>query len=132
MNFNENRREKENHTIKITRDNARKKAKEHARAIIDFIVKLVILNSEEIEFLINDEHKLLIINGIRDGKKFIYRYFFFGRDEWNGNDEDDWIFYKTEYIKQLKIELPKIKWNDDISENTLAHIYKKDMVGKFI
>lgn len=132
MDFNENIREKEDYPIKTTQDNAKKKAIEHTIGIREFINWLFVLNSDEIEISINEEHKLLIINGIRSGQKFIYRYFFFGRDGWNVNDENDWYFYKTEYIKQLKIELPKIKWNDNISDNTLAHIHKKDMVGKFI
>ena len=132
MAFNENIREKESCATKITQDKAKKKAAEHAIGIKDFISWLFIINSDEIEMLINDEHKLLIVNGIREGQKFIYRYFFFGRNEWDVNNDDEWKVYKEEYINQLKIELPKIKWNDNISENTLAHIYKKDMVGKFI
>lgn len=127
MAFNESIREEENCASKVTQDKAKKKATEHAMRIMEFIGWLFILNSDEVEILINDEHKLLIMNGIREGKKFIYRYFFFGCNEWNDNGSDDWNFYKTEYIKQLKIELPKIKWNNDVVEKVLARIYKNDI-----
>lgn len=87
--------------------NAIRKAVEHANGINAFIEKLVFLNTERIEIQINDEHKFLIVYGFRKSEKFIYRYFLFGRNEWNHNSEENWEVFKNAYIEQLKKELSK-------------------------
>ena len=109
-------------STKTTQNNARKKAIEHSRGIIDFIQMLGIYNAEQIEIKFNEEHKFLIAYGFRNSEKFIFRYFMFGRDGWKNDSESDWKIFKQAYFEQLEMELSKFEWSKEDNNNFLVRI----------
>lgn len=107
---------------KTTQNNARNKAIEHSRGIIDFIQMLGIFNAEQIEIKFNEEHKFLIAYGFRKSEKFIFRYFMFGRDGWNDESENDWAIFKQAYFEQLKTELSMFEIVEEDASDFGVHI----------